>query len=316
MKNRSIYWSLSAATLATALLFSGNSNAQTARPSRVQNTQDALMAQIPHCTRNLGTISVVDGSDTHGWSQHQLAPPARLLKVIVQRSGCFSLVDRGAGFTAAQRERDINADMGLQRGSNVGQNQVRAADFILVAEIAAADSNTSGGAAAGILGGIIGGRAGGIVGGLRTKKLEADVVLSLTDARTTESSSYEGHAAKNDLTWGAGGGLGFGGVVGGGYEDTEIGRIVTQAYIVGYSAMVNQLGGLRAGAAEAPSRSYTVNTVTTMRTMPQSDAPVVRALAVGMVVYPTGKRDGIWWEIADDNDNVGWVQNDKLQASQ
>lgn len=138
----------------------------------------------------------------------------------------------------------------------------------------------------------------------------------MTDARTTESSSYEGHAAKNDLTWGAGGGLGFGGVVGGGYEDTEIGRIVTQAYIVGYSAMVNQLGGLSGGAADAPSRSYTVNTVTTMRTMPQSDAPVVRALAVGMVVYPTGKRDGIWWEIADDNDNVGWVQNDKLQASQ
>jgi hypothetical protein len=38
----------------------------------------------------------------------------------------------------------------------------------------------------------------------------------------------------------------------------------------------------------------------------------VRALPVGLRLYPTGNRDGAWWEVMDDNDNVGWVQNERL----
>jgi hypothetical protein len=37
---------------------------------------------------------------------------------------------------------------------------------------------------------------------------------------------------------------------------------------------------------------------------------------VGLTVYPTGNKDGMYWEVADDNDNVGWVKNDSLAASQ
>jgi hypothetical protein len=82
--------------------------------------------------------------------------------------------------------------------------------------------------AADVLGrGLIGGRVGGLVGGIKTKKLEANTVLSLTNVRTTETMAVqEGYAAKK-IGWGAGGGWGFGGAVGGGYEDTEIGRIIT-----------------------------------------------------------------------------------------
>ena len=119
--------------------------------------------------------------------------------------------------TAAQKEREIGQNLGLQRGSNVGKGQIKAADFVLVAEVGSADSNTGGAGAAGLIGGLVGGRAGAVIGGFRTKKLEADVVLSLTDVRTSESNAFEGHAAKNDLSWGAGGGLGFAGAVGGGY---------------------------------------------------------------------------------------------------
>ena len=171
--------------------------------------------------------------------------------------------------------------------------------------------------AAGLLGGLVGGRAGAIVGGFRTKKSEADVVLSLTDVRTSESNSFEGHAAKNDLSWGAGGAIGFGGAVGGGYEDTDIGKIVTQAFIVSYAEMINNLGGVDIGGkAAAPSRSFTVQTATTLRSAPSPTGKVVRALPVGLTVYPTGNKNGMYWEVADDNDNVGWVKNDSLAASQ
>lgn len=288
-----------------------------AKASKAQQTQDKMVAELPHCTQKLGTISIVDGDDTNGWTQNNLASPQKLLKVMVQKSGCFGLVDRGAGMNAAAAERDLNNNLGLQHGSNMGKGQIKAADFVLVAEVGSADSNTGGGGAAGLVGGLVGGRAGALIGGLRTKKLESDVVLSLTDVRTSESNSFEGHAAKNDLTWGVGGGIGFAGAVGGGYEDTDIGKIVTQAFIVAYADLVNNLGGIDAGgAAAAPSRSFTVQTATTLRAKPAPSAAVIRALPVGLVVYPTGNKDGMYWEVADDNDNIGWVKNDSLAASQ
>lgn len=287
-----------------------------AKASKAQQQQDKMMGEIPRCSKSLGTISIVNGDNAYAWQQSNLAPPQKLLRVIVQKSGCFSLVDRGAGMNAAQAERELAQGVGLQRGSNVGKNQIKAADFVLVAEVAAADSNTGGNGAAGLVGGLLGGRAGAVVGGFRTKKLEANTVLSLTDVRTSESYAFEGNAAKNDLSWGAGGGgFGLGGAVGGGYEDTEIGRIVTQAFIVAYGNMVQELGGIDIGGkAAAPSRSFSVVTATTLRASPTGG--VVRALPVGLVLYPTGNKDGMWWEVIDDNDNIGWVQNDKLSAAQ
>src|SRR4051794_9326312 len=80
------------------------SGAQLARPSGTQRTQQAMMNDVPHCYRRLGTVSVMDGDDPRGWTQWQLAGPQKLLKVLIQRSGCFNLVDRGSGLSAAQRE--------------------------------------------------------------------------------------------------------------------------------------------------------------------------------------------------------------------
>jgi len=36
---------------------------------------------------------------------------------------------------------------------------------------------------------------------------------------------------------------------------------------------------------------------------------------VGATVYPTGAKNGMWWEVADENDNTGWVLNSKLEPS-
>jgi hypothetical protein len=294
-----------------------------AKPTNTQKMQDQAMTEIPHCVRKLGTLSITNGDDSRGWNQYNLAPPEKLLRVVVQRSGCFNLVDRGAGLNAAATERDIGGSLGHQRGSNVGQGQIKAADYVLVAEVQASNSNSGGGALAGIAGGLIGGRAGALMGGIKTTKLEANTVLSLTNVRTTETVSVQdGYAVKNDVSWGAGGGVGgwggFGGAVGGGYENTDTGRIVTLAFLQAYNKMVGDLGLLDNGvspAQAAPSKTFTSQTALNLRKAPDAKAGVVRTLPPGSIVYPTGNKNGLWWEVADENDNTGWVINTKLEPS-
>ena len=46
---------------------------------------------------------------------------------------------------------------------------------------------------------------------------------------------------------------------------------------------------------------------TSLRTHPQGQAKAVRTFAPGDLVYPTGQKDGIWWEADDENGNRGWV---------
>ena len=282
--------------------------------SAAQRAQDAQMAQIPRCRASLGSITITDGQSDY-WRELQLSPPQSLLRVVIQRSGCFTLVDRGAGMSVAQREREMASGGDLQRGSNVGGGQVRAADYVLVGEIASQNANSGGNALAGLAGAALGGRAGAIVGGLRTRNMEANTVLSLTNVRTSETELVtEGYASKRDMTWGAGAaGFGAGALGGGSYENTEIGRIVAQSFIQAYTDMVTQMGGLGGASAAqaAPVQSYTVQTASTLRSAPNGGS-VVRALPVGLRLYPTGNRDGAWWEVLDDNDNVGWVQNERL----
>ena len=73
-----------------------------------------------------------------------LESPEALLKVFVMKSGCFTLVDRGAGFAMAQQERALAAGGTLQGGSNLGAGQVRAADYILVPDIVNRNGNSGG----------------------------------------------------------------------------------------------------------------------------------------------------------------------------
>jgi curli biogenesis system outer membrane secretion channel CsgG len=296
-----------------------------AKPSNAQRLQTQAMTDVPHCARKMGTISIMDGDDPSGWTQFQLAPPQKLLKVLVQRSGCFNLVDRGSGLAAAERERAIGGSLGLQRRSNVGQNQVKAADYVLVAEVQASNRNAQGSGIAAGLGGFLGGPVGGIVGGIRSRKMEANTVLSITNVRTTETiATTEGYAAKNDIGFGAGGGIfggGFGAAgVGGGYDNTDIGRIVTLAFIDAYAKMVTEMGGINPGdagtAQAAPTKSYTAMAAVAMRNSPSPQGKVIRMLPAGSNLFPTGTKNGLWWQVADENDNVGWVLNTRLTPSE
>lgn len=292
-----------------------------AKPSAGQRLQEQTANDVPRCTRKLGTVSIVDGDNSSYWTAWNLAPPSKLLKVLVARSGCFNIIDRGSGLNAAEKERAIGGNLGLQRGSNVGQGQIKAADYVLVAEVQGANSNVSGNGIAGGVGGLLGGRVGGLIGGLRSKKMEANTVLSLTNVRTTETIATEdGYAAKNNISLGGGGFFAVAGAVGGGYDNTDIGRIVTLSFIQAYAKMVNSLGLIRPGAEgtaqAAPAKTFTAQAPVAMRASAVASAKVIRTLPVGSIVYPTGNKSGLFWEVADENDNVGWVLNTKLAPSQ
>ena len=231
-----------------AALFS--TSAFAADPSSGRKLQNKGTAEIPICTKRLGTIAVVE-PDNNWWQQLGLGSPEAIIKIFVAKSGCFGLVDRGKGLASRNIERAL-ADSGeLQRGSNIGRAQVKAADYFVVPDIVTQNSNSGGNALGGILGGF--GRSlggfGAIAGGINIKKKEANVTLTLVNARTTEQERLtEGYARKSDISFGGGGG-GFGGgmfgaVGGGGYQNTDIGQVLVLAYLDAYKQLVTQLGGL------------------------------------------------------------------------
>ena len=216
--------------------------------------------EIPHCTKRLGTIAIVE-PDNQWWRELNLGSPEAILKVFIQQSGCFGLVNRGRAMESRAMERAM-ADSGeLQSGSNLGKGQVKAADYYLEPDIVSSNKNSGGNSIGGMLGGIGGGLFGrgfgAIAGGINIKKSEANVTLSIVNARTTEEEALtQGYARKSDLSCGAGGGGLFGGGTfaaagGGGYQDTAIGQVIVLAYLDAYTKLVTQLGGLPDNAAAA-----------------------------------------------------------------
>ena len=243
-----------ALTMGTAPAFA-DSKGSSGHQQQAKGTQ-----QIPHCTRNLGTIAIVE-PDNQWWRELNLGSPEAILKIFVQKSGCFSLVNRGRSMQSRAMERAMADDGELQAGSNLGRGQVKAADYFLEPDIVSSNKNSGGNSFGGVLGGIGGGLFGrgfgAIAGGINIKKSEANVTISVVDARTTEEKALiEGYARKSDLSFGGGGGGLFGGGTfaaagAGGYQDTAIGQVIVLAYLDAYTKLVDQLGGLPDNAAVA-----------------------------------------------------------------
>jgi hypothetical protein len=270
---------------------------------------------IPTCEKKYGTLAVAEPEDSpnrYWYRDLQLESPVALIKVFVSQSKCFTLVDRGKGLEAAQAERALASSGELRGGSNVGKGQMKAADYVLVPDLVSKNAKAGGQNIGGLLGGMVGGVAGAVMGGVSLKSKTADVVLTLTDVRSTEQVSLQqGHAKKTDLGWGAGGGAFFGGFAAAGassYANTEIGQVVTKAYLDAYIKMVDDVK-----ASEPDSKSANVQQSVTMAKAGAmySDAnnksEKVRDLDAGMMLYPTGEKKGVWWKVQDELGNEGWV---------
>lgn len=252
---------------AAALALGGTATpawAKDTKGSSARQAQTRETAQIPRCGRRLGALAIVE-PDNQWWREYNLGSPEAILRVFVQQSGCFTLVNRGRSMQSRAMERAM-ADSGeLQRGSNLGKGQVRAADYFLEPNIVSANRNSGGGGAGAVLGSIGGGLFGrgfgAVAGSINVKKGEANVTLSVVNARTTEEEALtEGYARKSDVSFGGGAGGGsfwgtFAGAGGGGYQDTAIGQIIVLAYLDAYTKLVSEMGGLPANASAAAPRA-------------------------------------------------------------
>ena len=258
---------ISALALGAAFVVASPASAQTSntRASSSRNMQLNAMSEIPVCQRRLGTIAIVE-PDNQWWRELNLGSPEAILKIFVQRSGCFGMVNRGRSMQSRAMERALADNGELQSGSNVGKGQVKTADYFLQPDIVSTNSNSGGGGVGGALGGALGGMfggagrvIGGLAGGINIKKGEATVTLSLVNARTTEEEALtQGYFRKRDLSFGTGGGAffgGFAGAAGGGYQNTEIGQIIVLAYLDAYKKLVTEMGGLPANAAAAAPKA-------------------------------------------------------------
>ncbi len=270
--------------------------------------------QIPTCSRNLGTIAIREPQN-NWWTDLGLASPEVLLKVFVRKSGCFTLLDRGKGFQMIQQERELAGQGDLQQGSNLGKGQLKAADYILVPDIASKNADSSGTNIGGFLGGFVGHGVGSVLANINIHSSTADVVLTIDNVRTGEEGPIaQGHGDKTDIGFGAGGGWGdwggFGGAAASSYQHTDIGQVVTLAYIDAYTKLVDQMGGMEPGAAQAaPTQAVTMTKPGHMYADASAKSKVVRPLDVGMMLYPTGEKDGVWWEVTDELGNKGWVSS-------
>jgi curli biogenesis system outer membrane secretion channel CsgG len=266
---------------------------------------------IPVCDKKLGSLAVAEPQNKW-WAAYNLESPEALIKVFVSKSKCFTLVDRGKGLQAAEGERTLASSGELRGGSNVGKGQMKAADYTLVPDLVSKNNNSGGNRIGGAIAGLLPHGIGAAVGGVNLKSKTADVVLTVTDIRSTEQVALEeGHAKKTDLGWGAGGAGFFGAFAAGGasgYANTEIGQVITMAYLDAYKKLVADFKEIKLDPkADNVQQSVTMAKPGKLYEQPNNKSKVVRDLDPHMTLYPTGEKQGIWWKVSDETGNEGWV---------
>ncbi len=217
---------------------------------------DGASSQLEQCASSLGTVSLVENQDA-GWytilrNEYKLPPTSNLLRLLIQQSNCFVVVERGAaGMRAMDRERQLMQSGEMRGGSKFGGGQMVASDYGMSPEIIF--SNNDAGGIGGALGGLIGGGSGRALaamgGSLKTR--EASAMLTLVDNRSgVQVSASEGSASKSDF---AGFGAVFGGGAGGGlggYQNTAQGKVITAAFMDAYNQMVRALRNYKAQSVQ------------------------------------------------------------------
>jgi hypothetical protein len=195
---------------------------------------------LEHCATPMGALAVVEPQDEVlvALTRYNLRSPVGLIRMMIQQSNCFIVVERGLGMQNMMQERALAAGGQLRESSNVGGGQMVTADYILTPAVVFSENNAGGvGGAVGGLLGHKGAAVGAVAGGLKFK--EAQTSMLVADARSgVQVAAAEGSTKKADLA--AGTAL-FGGSAGGavgGYGNTNEGKIIAAALMDNYNKIV------------------------------------------------------------------------------
>lgn len=219
----------------------GNEKAKTvATGSAAGSTSEGESTQLEKCPKPLGTIAVEEDTSASWYGiltgQMRLGSTAPVLKLMIQQSNCFVVVERGRGMNQVMGERALRDTGEMRATSNFGKGQIVSADYALIPSITFSNNNAGGMGAA--LGGVIAGSLGAFVGGSINSK-EASTLLTLVDNRSSvQIAAAEGSAQNTDF--GMLGGLfgGSAGGIGGGYSNTAEGKVIVAAFMDSYNNIV------------------------------------------------------------------------------
>ena len=105
----------------------------TATGSAAGSTTQGANSQLEKCSATMGTVAIVE--DTHAsWygiltGQWRLGSTVPVLKLLVQQSNCFVVVERGRAMGNIMGERSLEQSGEMRKGSNFGKGQMVAADY-------------------------------------------------------------------------------------------------------------------------------------------------------------------------------------------
>lgn len=199
-------------------------------------------SQLERCDRPFGTMALVEDQAADWYirltREYQLTSTLPVLRLLVQQSNCFIVVERGRAMANIQQERALQQSGELRSGSDFGKGQLVSADYAMTPSITFSAKGTQG--IGGALGGL--GRGFGVVGALAggLSQNEASTMLLLTDNRSgVQVGAAEGSASKMDFNVSAAifGGSGGGGL--GGYTNTPQGKIIVAAFTDSYNQLVH-----------------------------------------------------------------------------
>jgi hypothetical protein len=170
-------------------------------------------------------------------SQYKLGSTVPVLRLMVQQSNCFVIVERGAAMEKMMGERELEKSGEMRGNSNFGKGQMVAADYTLNPSIIFSQKGTQG--VGGSLGGfgLLGSVAGMVAGNMKAN--EASTMLIMIDNRSgVQLAAAEGSAKNYDFgVFGAAFGGGAWGSAGG-YTNTPEGKIIVASFMDSYNNVV------------------------------------------------------------------------------
>ena len=202
-------------------------------------------SNLESCDESLGTLAMEEDVRAPWYSQlrqYNLGSTIPVLRLMIQQSNCFVIVERGAGMQAMQQERSLMRGEEGRAGSNMGGGQMVAADYLMRPSIQF--SGKTGGSSGG-LGGLLPGAIGTLAGSVGVN--EASTTLLMVDMRSGVQISAAEGSGKN-FDFGFFGGAFTGGLAGagGGYSNTPRGKVVVAAFADSYNQMVKALRNYKA----------------------------------------------------------------------
>lgn len=199
---------------------------------------------LEHCDKPMGALAVVEPQDyvSQSLSRYGLQSPTGLIRMMVQQSNCFIVVERGIGMQNMMQERALQESGELRQNSNMGGGQMVSADFVLTPAVVFSENDAGGvgGALGGLLPGSSGRVLGAVAGGLKFK--EAQTSMLVTDSRSgVQVASAEGSSKKADLKVGTAlfGGSAAGAL--GGYTKTNEGKVIAASLMDNYNNIVRSV---------------------------------------------------------------------------